>query len=166
MDTERLLLAITGAVVGVFGWLLVGLYINRREYARRARNAGRAVYFELTANQLVIFTALSYGAFGQVSRATFDRLLPELATWLPAGELQSVALAYLGHDGYEQARTDTSLPEDVRRMILRGVNDAQRAALDLIRPRIFSKREIADLDRYATAPQRALVEAAAREPSS
>jgi len=37
MDTERLLLAITGAVVGVFGWLLVGLYINRREYARRAR---------------------------------------------------------------------------------------------------------------------------------
>ncbi len=70
MDTERLLLAITGAVVGVFGWLLVGLYINRREYARRARNAGRAVYFELTANQLAVFTALSYGAFGQLSRAT------------------------------------------------------------------------------------------------
>ena len=165
MDIERLALAITGAVVGVFGWLLVGLFINRREYARRARNAGRAVYFELTANQLAVFTALSYGAFGQLSRATFDRLLPELATWLPAGELQSVALAYLGHDGYEQARADEVLPDDVRRMILGGVNDAQLVALDLLRPRIFSKREIAELNRYATEPQRALVEAAARESS-
>ena len=166
MDAERLILAITGAIVGVLGWLLVGLYINRREYARRARNAGRAVYFELSANQLAVFTALSYGAFGQLSRATFDRLLPELATWLPAGELQSVALAYLGHDGYEQARTEESLPDDVRRMILGGVNDAQLIALDLLRPRIFSKREIAELNRYATEPQRALVEAAAKEPSA
>jgi len=166
MDAERLTLAITGAIVGVLGWLLVGLYINRREYARRARNAGRAVYFELSANQLAVFTALSYGAFGQLSRATFDRLLPELATWLPAGELQSVALAYLGHDGYDQARTEESLPDDVRRMILGGVNDAQLIALDLLRPRIFSKREIAELNRYATEPQRALVEAAAKEPSA
>jgi hypothetical protein len=166
MDLERILLAITGAIVGVFGWLLVGLYINRREYARRARNAGRAVYFELTANQLAVFTALSYGAFGQLSRATFDRLLPELATWLPAGELQSVALAYLGHDGYEQARADTSLPEEVRRMVLRGVNDAQLVALDLLRPRIFSAGEIAELNRYATEPQKALVEAAAKELTS
>lgn len=166
MDIERLALAITGAVVGVFGWLLVGLFINRREYARRARNAGRAVYFELTANQLAVFTALSYGAYGQLSRATFDRLLPELATWLPAGELQSVALAYLGHDGYEQARTDEALPNEVRRMILGGVNDAQLVALDLIRPRVFSAREIAELNRYATDPQRALVEAAVREAPS
>ncbi|MEO6294508.1 MAG: hypothetical protein ABIP01_03275 [Candidatus Limnocylindria bacterium] len=166
MDLERIILATTGAIVGVFGWLLVGLFINRREYARRARNAGRAVYFELTANQLSVFTALTYGAFGQMSRATFDRLLPELATWLPAAELQSVALAYLGHDGYEQARTDASLPDEVRRMILRGVNDAQLTALDLLRPRIFTAREIAELNRYATEPQRALVEAAAKEPSS
>ena len=83
MDLERLFLAILGAVVGVLGWLLVGLYINRREYARRARNAGRAVYFELVANQLAVFTALTYGSWGQLSRATYDRLLPELATWLP-----------------------------------------------------------------------------------
>ena len=77
-----------------------------------------------------------------------------------------MALAYLGHDGYEQARTDAALPNDVRRMILGGVNDAQLVALDLLRPRIFSKREIAELNRYATEPQRALVEAAAKEPST
>ena len=40
MEVERLILAITGAIVGVLGWLLVGLYINRREYARRARTPG------------------------------------------------------------------------------------------------------------------------------
>jgi len=32
--------------------LLVGIYIQRREARRRARNAGRAVYFELGANLL------------------------------------------------------------------------------------------------------------------
>ena len=163
MDLERLFLAILGAVVGVLGWLLVGLYINRREYARRARNAGRAVYFELVANQLAVFTALTYGSWGQLSRATYDRLLPELATWLPAAELQSVSLAYLGHDGFEQARTDAALPDDIRRMILRGVNDAQLMAIDLLRPRLFSKREIAELNLYATEPQRELVEAAAKD---
>jgi hypothetical protein len=160
MDVERILLAVTGAIVGVFGWLLVGLFINRREATRRARNAGRAVYFEMVANQLAVFTAISFGSFGQLSRATFDRLLPELATWLPAGELQSIALAYLGHDGYEQARTDESLPPEIRRMVLRGVNDAQLVALDLLRPRVFNAREIAELDRFATEPQRELVDAA------
>ena len=163
MDLERILLASFGAVVGVIGWLFVGLYINRREAARRARNAGRAVYFELVANQLVVFTALSYGSFGQLSRATFDQLLPELATWLPAAELQSVALAYLGHDGYEQARTDDALPKDIRRMMLRGVNDAQLMAIDLLRPRLFTLKELAELNLYATEPQRELVEAAAKD---
>jgi hypothetical protein len=163
MDLERAFLAFFGAAVGVLGWLFVGLYINRREAARRARNAGRAVYFELVANQLAIFSALTYGSFGQLSRATYDRLLPELATWLPAAELQSVSLAYLGHDGYEQARTDDDLPDDIRRMVLRGVNDAQLTAIDLLRPRLFSARELKELNLYATEPQRELVEAAAKD---
>ena len=48
-------------------------------------------------------------------------------------------------------------------MILRGVNDAQLMAIDLLRPRLFSKREIAELNLYATEPQRELVEAAAKD---
>jgi hypothetical protein len=47
----------------------------------------------LGANLLAIFTALEYGMFGPLSRASYDQLLPELATWLPADELQALALA-------------------------------------------------------------------------
>jgi hypothetical protein len=163
VDAEQLLLLGLGAAGGAVGWLVVDLYINRREAVRRARNAGRAVYFELSANQLVVFTALQYGSFGHLSRGTFDRLLPELATWLPAAELQAVALAYLGHDGYEQVRTDGSVPEEVRRVVLSGVNDGQILALELLRSRIFSTRELSDLHRHTTNWQRALIEAAAKD---
>ena len=35
----QLIVGITGAIVGVIGWLCVGIYIQRREVRRRARNA-------------------------------------------------------------------------------------------------------------------------------
>ena len=34
------------------GWLLVGVYMQRRQFARQAMNAGRAVYFELLINRM------------------------------------------------------------------------------------------------------------------
>jgi hypothetical protein len=107
---QQLLIGLTGTLVGVIGWLFVGMYIQRRDARRHARNAGRAVYFELGANQLAIFTALEYGMFGPLSRASYDQLLPELATWLPADELQALVLAYLGQGGYAQVSGEASLP--------------------------------------------------------
>ena len=83
---QQFLIGVSGALLGVIGWLLVGMYIQRRVHDREARDAARAVYFEVGANHLIIFTALEYGAFGALARATFDRLLPELATWLPAAD--------------------------------------------------------------------------------
>lgn len=158
----QLIVGITGAIVGVIGWLFVGIYINRREARRRARNAGRAVYFELGANLLAIFTALEYGMFGPLSRATYDQLLSELATWLPADELQALALAYLGQGAYGQLSDDEELPAEARHGALGALLDAHRVALELVRKRVFTPEEVASLDRYATAQQEQLIEAASR----
>ena len=95
MDFEKLFIGAFGAVIGVIGWLFVGLYIQRRAKDRAAREAARVVYFEIAANHLNVYTALTYGAFGPLTRTSFDRLLPELAAWLPIEELQSVSLAYM-----------------------------------------------------------------------
>jgi len=47
MDWRDLPPGIIGSFVGVMRWLLVGLYIQRRQFVRQARNAAKAVYFEL-----------------------------------------------------------------------------------------------------------------------
>jgi hypothetical protein len=160
IPVPQLIVGITGAIVGVIGWLFVGMFINRRESRRRARNAGRAVYFELGANLLAIFTALEYGLFGPLSRASFDQLLPELATWLPADELQALVLAYLAQGAYAQVAQDDELPPEARRASLDALLDVHRVALDLIRKRVFSDEEVATLDRYVSARQQELIEIA------
>jgi hypothetical protein len=159
---EQILIGVLGAVVGVLGWLGVGLFINRREASRRARNAGRAVYFEMGANQLAIFTALEYGMFGPLNRSSYDQLLPELATWLPAAELQALALAYLGQGGYRQLAEDPELPADARKTALAALLEAHRVAVELLRKQVFSEKEIAALDRYASQQHAQMMEAASR----
>ncbi|HEY5540920.1 MAG TPA: hypothetical protein VIL41_05655 [Coriobacteriia bacterium] len=162
IPVPQLIVGITGAIVGVIGWLFVGIYIQRREARRRARNAGRAVYFELGANLLAIFTALEYGMFGPLSRASYDQLLPELAAWLPADELQALALAYLGQGAYAQVSHEEDLPVEARKMSLSALLDAHRVALDLLRKRVFTSEELDSLDRYASKQQEQLIEAASR----
>jgi hypothetical protein len=156
----QLIVGITGAIVGVIGWLFVGIYIQRRESRRRARNAGRAVYFELGANLLAIFTALEYDLFGPLSRASYDQLLPELATWLPAEELQALALAYLGQGAYAQVSEQGGLPAEARRASLFALLEAHRTSLDLLRSRVFTSVEVAKLDRYASSAQAKMIEQA------
>jgi hypothetical protein len=162
LDAEAIVLATAGAFVGVIGWLGVGLYIQRREHARRARDSGRAVYFELGSNLLCVFMALEHGTFAPLSRATFDRLLPELSTWLPAEELQALALAYLGHGGYEQLAEADDLPKGARKSALSALLEAHRTALDLLRTRVFSPREIESINRYAGDGHARLLEEASR----
>jgi hypothetical protein len=157
---QQFLIGISGVLLGVIGWLLVGMYIQRRLHDRQARDAARAVYFEVGANHLIIFTALEYGAFGTLSRATFDRLLPELATWLPAAELQALALAYLGHAGYEQIAREADLPADARRLALGALLETHRVAVDLVRSRAFTPREAASLGTYVGTQNAKLMQAA------
>ncbi len=144
-ELDRFLPGILGAVVGVVGWLVVGVYMQRRQFARQAMNAGRAVYFELLINRMNVVVARDFGSFLPLGRSSFDRLLPELATWLPAEPLQTVVGAYMGHAGYESASWREGAPAELRRTALDTLEAAHRAALDALRPRLFSAREIASL---------------------
>ncbi|TMG68691.1 MAG: hypothetical protein E6H81_12110 [Chloroflexi bacterium] len=141
MDIEHLLPGIIGAFVGVVGWLLVGLFIQRRQFMRQARNAARAVYFELDVNRMNVEVARDYGSFTPLNRSSFERLLPELATLIGPAELRTIVSAYIAHAGYQQASTDSELPPDVRREALAAILDAHREALDVLRRCAFSRDE-------------------------
>ena len=141
MDAERLLTALIGAFFGAAGWLFVGLYMQRRLHERQARNAARAVYFELEVNRIDIDVAMRHGVFQPLSRSSFERLLPELATWLHADELQTITRAYMSHAGYEQVRQDESIPKQVRTALLQRLLEEHAAASDMLRKRAFSARE-------------------------
>jgi hypothetical protein len=162
VNLEPLLIGIVGAIIGTLGSLTVALTVQRREFGRRARDAARAVYFELGANHINIFVALEYGAFGVLSSTTYERLLPELATWLPPDELQALALAYMGHAGYRQAAEDATLPAAARKAILQALADTHRAAVERLRQRAFTPAEIQTLMDHATVEQQRLMEAANR----
>ena len=139
--------AIVGAICGALGWLLVGLYMTRRQNNRVAKNAGRAVYFELVMNRMSVEVALENGAFAPLGRSSFDRLLPELATWLEPEELQTIVSAYLSHVGYGQLSGDPDLPTDIRQRALSGILASQARALDLLRGRVFSDDEAQRMER-------------------
>ncbi len=89
--------------------LVVGLFIQRQQVARVARNSARAVYFELAVNAIAVTLARDHGVFQPLARATFDRLLPELAALLSMDDLQTVAQAYMGHAGYDQLQRDPEI---------------------------------------------------------
>jgi hypothetical protein len=151
MNLSVLVPGIVGAICGALGWLLVGLYMARRQYVRVAKNAGRAVYFELSMNRLSVEVALEYGSFAPLGRSSFDRLLPELATWLAPEELQTVVSAYMSHAGYAQVSTDSGLPTDIRRQALSGILETQARARELLRGRVFSDDEAARMERVPSS---------------
>src|SRR3954471_5942297 len=133
--------AAIGAFFGAAGWLLVGLYMTRRQTERQSRNAARAVYFELSMNAIDINVAEEHLVFQPLRRASFDALLPELATWLHADELETIVKAYMSHAGYEQAQRDDKLPVPVRKALLHRVLEQHRAATDLLLRRSFSPHD-------------------------
>ena len=142
MDLERLVPGIIGAFVGVIGWLIVGLYIQRRQFVRQARNAARAVYFELDVNRLTVEVARDYGSVTPLDRSSFERLLPELATLLTPAELRAVVHAYMAHAGYQQATSGgNEVPQAVRTTALGAILEAHDAALAVLRARAFSVKE-------------------------
>jgi hypothetical protein len=141
MEMSALLPAIIGSFVGVMGWLLVGLYIQRRQFQRQARNAAKAVYFELDVNRATITVAREHGLLADLDRSSFERLLPELATLLDAQDLQTVVEAYMTHAGYRQLASRRDLPGEVRRAALGAFLDAHAHALDVLRTRGFTDRE-------------------------
>ena len=141
MELRDLLPGIIGSFVGVMGWLLVGLYIQRRQFMRQARNAAKAVYFELDVNRAAIAVALDHALFADLDRSSFERLLPELATLLAAADLRTVVDAYMTHAGYRQLASREDLPPDVRRMALTKFIGAHEAALGSLRSCAFTSRE-------------------------
>jgi len=90
-NVTLLLPGIVGAFVGAIGWLFVGLYIQRQQFIRQARMGARAVYFEIDMNRVSVQVAREYGSYTPLSRTSFERLLPELATWLRPDQLQTIS---------------------------------------------------------------------------
>jgi hypothetical protein len=141
MDWRDLVPGIIGSFVGVMGWLLVGLYIQRRQFMRQARNAAKAVYFELDVNLAALAVARDHGLFADLDRSSFERLLPELATLLSAADLRVVVNAYMAHAGYRQLASRNDLPAEVRRVALTAMADAHDRALATLRSTAFTTAE-------------------------
>jgi hypothetical protein len=142
MDWTTLVPAIIGAFVGVMGWLIVGLYIQRRQFDRQARNAAKAVYFELDVNFATISVARDHGLFSDLDRSSFERLLPELATLMPAQDLKTVVDAYMTHAGYRQLASRDDLPAEVRKGALAAFISAHERALATLRSSVFTTAEV------------------------
>lgn len=145
MEPQQILALAVGAFFGAMGWLLVGLYMQRRAAVRQSRSAARAVYFELRMNEIDIGVAADHGVYQTLRRASFDRLLPDLATWLTADELSTIVTAYMSQAGYDQVQRDERLPAPVRGAVLKRVLDQHRAATDLLLRRAFTQNEAASL---------------------
>ena len=141
MEWRDLLPGIIGSFVGVMGWLLVGLYIQRRQFMRQARNAAKAVYFELDVNVAALTVARDHGLFADLDRSSFERLLPELATLMPAGDLKRVVEAYMTHAGYRQLASRDDLPAGVRQASMAAMTDAHERALRALRACAFTRAE-------------------------
>ena len=141
MDWRDLLPGVIGSFVGVMGWLVVGIYIQRRQFMRQARNAAKAVYFELDVNRSTVAVAREHGLFADLDRSSFERLLPELATLLAAPELRAVVDAYMTHAGYRQLASRDDLPAEVRRAALGTFADAHERALATLRSCGFTSAE-------------------------
>jgi len=162
MDLRDFLPGIIGSFVGVMGWLVVGVYIQRRQFVRQARNAAKAVYFELDVNRSTVAVAREHGLFADLDRSSFERLLPELATLLAAPELRAVVDAYMTHAGYRQLATQDDLPAEVRRAALATFANAHDRALDTLRSRAFTAAETRAMNALADAPSTAPNESVAR----
>jgi hypothetical protein len=145
VEPQQLLALIVGAFFGSMGWLVVGIYMQRRAAQRQARSAARAVYFELAMNETDISVAAEHGVFQSLRRGAFDRLLPDLATWLSAQELNTIVTAYMSQSGYDQSQRDERLPGPVRAAVLGRVLSEHRAATELLRKRAFNAEEAASL---------------------
>jgi hypothetical protein len=145
VELSQFLTALVGAFFGASGWLVVGLYLSRRQNERQARNAARAVYFELAMNEIDIAVAAEHLVFQPLRRGSFDRLLPEMATWCAPEQLEVVVRAYMSIAGYEQAERDGQIPEPVRKALLQKVLQEHRAATDTLRRSAFSPKEAARL---------------------
>ena len=89
--------------------------------------------------------AREHRTFARLTRATFDRLLPDVATWLSPDELQSVVAGYQSQGGYEQAAQDGDLPPPVRDALLARISEAHHRALRTLEVRAFEGRASAEL---------------------
>ena len=119
MEPSQFIALAVGAFLGAFGWLLVGLYLNRRANERTSRAAARAVYFELSMNEIDIDVAATHGVFSPLRRGSFDRLLPELTSWLAPEDMLAVR--------WDPVRASVLQRNQLARELLRGFAAAVEA---------------------------------------
>jgi hypothetical protein len=141
MEWRDLLPGVIGSFVGVTGWLVVGLLIQRRQFMSQARNAAKAVYFELDVNLAAMLVAREHGLFSDLDRGAFERLLPELATLVPATDLRIVVDAYMTHAGYRQMAARDDLPLEVRRQALSAYVSVHERAMASLSHNVFTEAE-------------------------
>jgi len=91
--------------------------------------------------------ARDYGSFTPLSRSSFDRLLPELATVMSPTELRTLVSSFMAHAGYQQAASDAELPPEVRREALDAILAAHRDALTVLRRCSFTSAELRGLEK-------------------
>jgi hypothetical protein len=145
MELSQILSGLIGACFGSLGWLFVGLYLNGRAARLSARNAARAVFFELELNRANVEVAQAYGELMPLSRSAYEQLLPQLANLLSAVDLSAVAAAYMAHIGYEQQRQSREHPQEARDAALAGILATQQAAIARLKAVAFTAAERATL---------------------
>ena len=123
MTFEQLLAAAIGAFFGAAGWLIVGLYMARRASRNQARNAARAVYFELAMNAIDIKVAAEKRA------AIFEALsLINEQLWLGHFEMWSGSgLVVFRHSTILDTREDEGLSlEQAEAIVEAAVEECER----------------------------------------
>jgi hypothetical protein len=162
MELRDFLPAIIGSFVGVTGWLLVGLLIQRRHSSARDGTRRRLCTPSWTSTWRPLEWRASMASSPISKGPRSSAILPELATLLSRSELRSVVDAYMTHSGYRQLASRDDLPAEVRRAALGACVGAHERALVTRRSRAFTNPELrAMLPEPEAAPR-----AAARSESS
>ena len=149
MHAEQFLIGVSGALLGVIGWLFVGMFMQRREHARHARDAGRAVYFELGANHLAVFTALEYGTSGPSAAPPSTPSCPNWRLGCPRPSCRRWRWPTWATAPTTRSLRRPAYLAEARRTALTALAETHRVAVELLRRRVFSPAEIASLGKYA-----------------
>lgn len=137
MDPSNLLSGVIGAVLGVAGAFGLQWWDQRR----RAKGAGRALFFELVQN--VNAARVGDAPFpSSWSRATWQAVQPEMAAFLDAATFGAVAWAYRSIEIAEGGASDYGPGSAEHRALSAVPMQAFERAIELLGPKVWRDAEI------------------------